>query len=96
MITMTMVIVIIYTTRSNRSSGSRISSSGNVKWLSTTMTMLMTMTMLITMYRADSINLNPVDFVTATMEVQTPGRWRIECNVYDHSKGKHTHTHKKG
>ncbi|XP_025095314.1 hephaestin-like protein [Pomacea canaliculata] len=35
-------------------------------------------------HRIDSVSMNPVDFMTATMEVNSEGKWRINCNVDDH------------
>ena len=43
--------------------------------------------MITALHRVDAIDLNPVDLVTATMEVQTPGRWLVSCNTLSHIKG---------
>lgn len=39
---------------------------------------------LVNQHRQDAIGLNPVDFVTAELEAQTVGRWRMRCSVLNH------------
>ena len=43
--------------------------------------------MITALHRVDAIDLNPVDLATATMEVQTTGRWLVSCNTLSHIKG---------
>ncbi|XP_076461304.1 hephaestin-like protein isoform X2 [Babylonia areolata] len=39
---------------------------------------------LVQQHRVDAVGLNPVDFVTAELEPQTVGLWRLQCSILNH------------